>query len=96
MERSMSSTAAKPEKKVVKRVGVVESDARSKTRKVVINFLAKHPKYGKYMRKRTVLHVHDEQNLSVRADWGFVLDDVDNQDVNRGDNRLHVVFTLLF
>ncbi len=36
------------------------------------------------------------QNLSVRADWGFVLDDVDNQDVNRGDNRLHVVFTLLF
>ncbi len=64
----MSSTAAKPEKKVVKRVGVVESDARSKTRKVVINFLAKHPKYGKYMRKRTVLHVHDEQNVSKNGD----------------------------
>ena len=36
------------------------------------------------------------QNLSVRADWGFALDDVDNQNVRRGDDRLHVVFTLLF
>ena len=68
MEESMSTTAAKPEKKKVTRVGVVESDARSKTRKVVINFLAKHPKYGKYMRKRTVLHVHDEENVSKNGD----------------------------
>lgn len=50
------------------RVGVVESDKRDKTRKVVISFLAKHPKYGKYMRKRTVLHVHDEQNESRLGD----------------------------
>jgi small subunit ribosomal protein S17 len=63
-----TTTAAKPEKKKVTRVGVVESDARSKTRKVVINFLAKHPKYGKYMRKRTVLHVHDEENVSRNGD----------------------------
>lgn len=50
------------------RVGVVESDARDKTRKVVINYLAKHPKYGKYVRRRTVLHVHDEGNESHRGD----------------------------
>lgn len=50
------------------RVGMVESDKRDKTRKVVISFLAKHPKYGKYMRKRTVLHVHDEQNESRLGD----------------------------
>lgn len=50
------------------RVGVVESDKREKTRKVVINYLARHPKYGKYVRKRTVLHVHDEQNASRRGD----------------------------
>ncbi len=50
------------------RVGVVESDKRDKTRKVVISFLAQHPKYGKYMRKRTVLHVHDENNESRLGD----------------------------
>lgn len=50
------------------RIGVVQSDSRDKTRKVEISFLAKHPKYGKYMRKRTVLHVHDEHNKSHTGD----------------------------
>ncbi len=51
-----------------RRVGIVASDARDKTRKVVIQFSAKHPKYGKYIRRRTVLHVHDEQNESKVGD----------------------------
>jgi len=50
------------------RVGVVQSDSRDKTRKVEISFLAQHPKYGKNMRKRTVLHVHDENNDSHIGD----------------------------
>lgn len=50
------------------RIGTVESDTRDKTRKVVVEFLAKHPKYGKYLRKRTVLHVHDEENASKKGD----------------------------
>ena len=50
------------------RLGVVESDKRDKSRKVVINYLAKHPKYGKYVRRRTVLHVHDEANESHKGD----------------------------
>lgn len=50
------------------RIGVVESDARDKTRKVVIAYLAKHEKYGKYIRRRTVLHVHDEHNESQLGD----------------------------
>ena len=50
------------------RIGVVESDKRDKTRKVVIDFLAKHPKYGKYIRRRTVIHVHDENNVSHTGD----------------------------
>lgn len=50
------------------RVGVVESDKRDKTRKVVIRFRTKHPKYGKYVSKRTVLHVHDENNESKTGD----------------------------
>ncbi len=46
----------------------MESDARDKTRKVVIRFSVKHPKYGKYLRRRTMLHVHDEKNVSKVGD----------------------------
>jgi small subunit ribosomal protein S17 len=49
-------------------VGVVESDARAKTRKVAIHYSVRHPKYGKYVRRRTVLHVHDEKGLSKVGD----------------------------
>lgn len=50
------------------KIGVVESDRREKTRKVVVSYLARHPKYGKYVKKRTVLHVHDEGNESAMGD----------------------------
>jgi len=50
------------------RIGVVASDKCDKTRKVVVSYVAKHPKYGKYLRKRTVLHVHDENNESREGD----------------------------
>lgn len=50
------------------RIGVVESDKRDKTRKVVVNFQARHPKYGKYVRGRTILQVHDEKNESRSGD----------------------------
>ena len=50
------------------RIGVVESDKRDKTRKVVVPFTFKHPKYGKYLNKKTVLHVHDESNDSKLGD----------------------------
>lgn len=49
-------------------IGVVESDTCSQTRKVVVSFLAKHPKYGKFIRRRTVLHVHDQDNTSRVGD----------------------------
>lgn len=50
------------------RTGVVDSDKRDKTRRVVMSFMSKHPKYGKYVRNRTVLHVHDEHNESHNGD----------------------------
>ena len=50
------------------KLGVVESDKRDKTRRVVIHYVTKHPKYGKYVRQRTVLHVHDEANDSKLGD----------------------------
>ena len=54
--------------KAPRRIGIVESDARDMTRKVVINYSVKHPKYGKYIRRRTVLHVHDAKNESHNGD----------------------------
>lgn len=51
-----------------RKIGVVESDARNKTIRVAIRFSAKHPKYGKYVRKRTVLHAHDEKNEAKPGD----------------------------
>jgi small subunit ribosomal protein S17 len=59
----MSTTKTKTSK-----LGVVDSDRRSKTRTVVISYTSKHPKYGKYVRKRTTLQVHDEKNESRRGD----------------------------
>ena len=49
-------------------VGVVTGDQMAKTRRVEISRLVKHPKYGKYLRRRTVCYVHDENNESVRGD----------------------------
>ena len=43
-------------------IGVVTSDKMNKTRRVEIRSLVPHPKYGKYIRQRTVCYVHDENN----------------------------------
>lgn len=48
--------------------GVVTSDKMNKTRRVEIPRLVKHERYGKYIRRRTVCHVHDEQNVSRAGD----------------------------
>ena len=64
----LRSTEINVPEKSPRKIGVVESDARDKTRKVAIRFSAKHPKYGKYIRRRTVLHVHDEGNVSHVGD----------------------------
>ncbi|MEO2045744.1 MAG: 30S ribosomal protein S17 [Pirellulales bacterium] len=49
-------------------IGVVTGDKMDKSRRVEIDRLVKHPKYGKYMRGRTVCHVHDEENESNAGD----------------------------
>jgi small subunit ribosomal protein S17 len=49
-------------------VGVVTSDKMNKSRRVEIDRLVKHVKYGKYIRRRTVCHVHDENNESHVGD----------------------------
>ncbi|NQT12793.1 MAG: 30S ribosomal protein S17 [Planctomycetes bacterium] len=49
-------------------VGVVTSDRMAKTRRVEIPRLVRHPKYGKYLRRRTVCYVHDESDQSHQGD----------------------------
>ena len=49
-------------------IGVVTSDKMDKTRRVEIPRLVKHPRYGKYIRRRTICHVHDETNQSRTGD----------------------------
>jgi small subunit ribosomal protein S17 len=40
----------------------------NKTRRVEIPRLVKHPRYGKYIRRRTICKVHDENNVSRQGD----------------------------
>jgi small subunit ribosomal protein S17 len=49
-------------------IGVVTSDKMQKTRRVEIPRLVKHVRYGKYIKRRTICHVHDENNESQVGD----------------------------
>lgn len=49
-------------------IGVVTSDKCRKSRRVEISRREKDPLYGKYIRRRTVCHVHDENNESALGD----------------------------
>src|SRR3954471_6825583 len=49
-------------------IGVVTSDKMQKTRRVEIPRLVKHQRYGKYIKRRTICHVHDENNESHVGD----------------------------
>tara|TARA_B100000959_G_C14879595_1_gene581931 strand:- start:578 stop:856 length:279 start_codon:yes stop_codon:yes gene_type:complete len=54
--------------KASRKVGVVTSDARDKSCKVEIQFSVKHPKYGKYIRRRTLIQAHDANNEAKLGD----------------------------
>ena len=56
------------DKKLKTLTGVVVSSSGDKSVKVVIDFKVKHPKYGKYIKRRTKLGVHDEHNQSGIGD----------------------------
>lgn len=49
-------------------IGVVTSDKMTKTRRVELERLVPHPKYGKFLKRRTVCHAHDENNTSHVGD----------------------------
>jgi len=49
-------------------VGVITRAGADKTRRVEMQRLVKHPVYGKYIRRNTVCHAHDEANESNVGD----------------------------
>ena len=55
-----------PQGRVV--TGVVTGDKNSKTRRVEIDRLVKHPKYGKFVKQRTVCYTHDAADDSHLGD----------------------------
>src|SRR6184192_4296979 len=65
-DTTQQTTAQRGKRRVA--VGVVTSDKMNKTRRVEIPRLVKHVRYGKYIRRRTICHVHDEQNESPTGD----------------------------
>ncbi len=62
----MTEAAVRGKRRVA--VGVVTSDKMNKTRRVEIPRLVKHPRYGKYIKRRTICKVHDEKNESHVGD----------------------------
>ncbi len=48
--------------------GTVVSDRMDKTVTVMIERKVKHPVYGKFIRRSTKLHVHDEENTCQEGD----------------------------
>src|SRR5436190_3010013 len=64
----MTETAT-PKRPLLRTIeGVVASDKGDKTIKVVVNYQTRHPKYGKFLKRRTVLHAHDEKNDAKEGD----------------------------
>src|SRR3954453_6580614 len=48
--------------------GIVTRDKMSKTRRVEVERLVRHPKYGKFVKRRTICYAHDDKNESHLGD----------------------------
>jgi small subunit ribosomal protein S17 len=64
----MMATAESTEKVQRTLTGSVSSDAMDKSITVTIERRIKHPIYGKYIKRSTKLHVHDENNECGKGD----------------------------
>ncbi len=64
------------EQKVIKRTltGQVVSDKMDKTITVKVERQVKHPKYGKFIRRSTKVHAHDETNQCKMGDTVTVIE----------------------
>lgn len=48
--------------------GIVSGRSGDKSIRVQLDYLTRHPKYGKTLKRRTVAHVHDERNEASEGD----------------------------
>src|ERR1700744_1288050 len=48
--------------------GIVTRDKNAKTRRVEVQRLGRHPKYGEFVKQRTICYVHDEANAAPLGD----------------------------
>ncbi len=48
--------------------GVVVSNSGNKSVKIALDYKVRYPKYGKYIKRRTKIGVHDEHNQSGVGD----------------------------
>lgn len=62
----MSMTDTKEKVRTIS--GRVVSNKMDKTITVLVERLVRHPVYGKYIRRSTKLHAHDEQNTCQEGD----------------------------
>lgn len=60
----MSQSSPKPPARTPRKteIGVVTSAKMTKTRRIELERLVPHPKYGKFERFRTICYAHDETN----------------------------------
>lgn len=57
------------ERKIRKtKIGVVRSDKMDKTITVIVERKVKHPIYGKFVKKTTSFHAHDDKNEAKPGD----------------------------
>lgn len=49
--------------------GRVVSNAMEKSITVLVERRVKHPLYGKFIRRSTKIHAHDEANVCGKGDW---------------------------
>ena len=71
----MSDTEVQAQAKNPRAVsGVVVSDRMSKSITVKIERRVKHPVYGKFVRKSTKIHAHDEENQCQVGDTVTVIE----------------------
>lgn len=64
-----TQTKQQPARKPLRTIiGLVASDKGDKSIKVVVNFQTKHDKYGKFLKRRTSYHAHDEKNEAREGD----------------------------
>ncbi len=65
---SGAAAGGKPRGKRKRIEGVVRSNKMQKTITVEVQYLQKHPKYGKYVKKYTRYYAHDENNEARPGD----------------------------